>query len=1054
MNSMKYISEDSFVIRTPLKRSENYKSIYKLKKNRSLLADTLKDPYLREAIAVASIDLNESLEQYDISEKLSLKALESLEKYINRITTRTTPFGLFSTVSSGFFGEESHIALSSDLRSYKKCCTIDMEWFCSLLKLLEQDKDILFNVKIIFNRQCYISGSRIKNPYISNYGQTDSTKLKCTSIKKTKQVLLVKELTANYMPFKKLYNELLERNPEVPEEVIFKFLLQLIKNEILITDLRVRTFSHDPLRALLDKMKDFDLNESNRSLYIKLVNIDRLRKEYMNYSIGNGLKCYIDLCNKMSEIKKAQNYLNISTSAFMKNSTLGKTLKKELEDLSDFLVSISTEDNETPPIKMFKQAFADKYGMNTEVSLLELMDWDTGIGDPYSKQFAYGISKDFSEIKSSKYKIVEKLVHDKIQLCLKNGYKEVILTQKDVQDIENYENRFNLSQSFSLNIIVLAKNSECIDKGEFELLIGPNVGSDQACNGINRFYNILDDTIKQKLSEIYENEINKTEDRYVIVDTYELNHSARLMNICNGNGNYRYSINMDYGVDDKYECIDLDDIFIGFNPIINRLYIKSRKLNKLIKVINDNMLNAMGSNNIIHLLRDISYSYECHPIESLLRFQIYANNYKYFPQIRYGNTILFPETWKLEKNDFEDLKNFEKFSEEIKVFFKLWGIPRFVYEVKYDQCILMDTENETFIQYIFKEIRNRKESIVLRKANEINNIWMTNDKGDKYFSELTIPFRLCQAEEQKDKFEVYSTIHDKIITKSDYEKLKGKISLVDERRLIVPWQDNWIYFKIYCQPDNADSIISNYIKDFINSHEQSLKRYFFIRYSDPKFHIRMRFQTHERKDVGKLIEDFACWFEKLRTSGLSYRYCTDIYEKELERYGGIESMDSAETLFYYDSSYVITLIDSKWRKDKGDDEVGIVSILQILKEFLKDNYIIERLLSSIISKNEFKSEFRENKEKLLALINYDTSDIDMHVQDAFHKRVIEISKYRKLLDELDDKNLLSNSKEDIALTIVHMFCNRFKGDREWERKVSAFSRHIIYTQNNYDKFHK
>lgn len=1051
MDNIKYIPEDFFLVRTPLKRSEDYNFIYRLKSDKNLLSSIVEDEIIREAIAIASLDLNASLD-YSIGEELRPKVLESLEKYLNRLTTRATPFGLFAALAAGSFANKSNITLSSDIKLYKKSCTVDMGWFCSIIKILEEDRNILFNTHVIFNRQCYLSGNRVKNPYISNYGQINETMAKSTSIKKTNQVLFVKIFAQEYVAFKELYNELLRRNQDVPEEVIFNFLIQLIKTEFLITDLRIRTGSHDPLQELIYKMTDYDLDEPNKILYAKLDNINRHRIEYSEHNIGQGLNYYIDLCNKMSEIKDSKNYLNVSTAAHMQNNKLNKVVKVELERLSDFLVSITTEDNESYPIKVFKLAFVEKYGANVEIPLLELMDWDMGIGDPYSQKFVHNSSKESLSLRSEKYRFIEKLIHDKIQLCLRKGLNEVVLNNKDIEAVSDYSDILDFAYSFSLNTIILAEDSNSIDQGNFQLMIGPNVGSDQAGNSFNRFYNILDDDTKKKLHKIYKNEINETEHKYAIVDAYELNHTARYMNICNGNDNYRYSINMAYGVADESRRIDLDDIFIGFDPRINRLYIKSRKLGTIVKVSPDNMLNTLGSNSIIRLLRDISYSYENHPVESLLQFQLYTQDYKYIPQIRYGRTILFSETWKIEKTDFTAIKSFEGFREEARILFKLWGIPRFVYVVKFDQCILIDTENDTFMHYLFKELRNNTEAIIIRQAESEKSLWLSNSKGDRFFSELTVPFRLNQI--RKENFEIPSGSLNNLLTKTNYNKNKAEISFIDNIRLIIPGQENWIYFKIYCQPENADIIIGNNIKQFVDLHRQSLKKYFFIRYSDPNFHIRIRFKTQEKEEVSRLLESFAQWYEEIRSAGLSYRYNIDVYEKELERYGGIRAMERAENLFYNDSIFVMLLINSQWRKNKGDDEIGIVSIFHMLKEFLNDKHLIEYLLCSYISQNDHKKEFRENRELLLRLFNYNISDIDQDVQIALQQRAVSIHEYKELLDDLDTDELLTNSIENIIASHLHMFCNRFKGDRVWEQKVSAFSRHIIYTLNTTEKFNK
>lgn len=53
-------------------------------------------------------------------------------------------------------------------------------------------------------------------------------------------------------------------------------------------------------------------------------------------------------------------------------------------------------------------------------------------------------------------------------------------------------------------------------------------------------------------------------------------------------------------------------------------------------------------------------------------------------------------------------------------------------------------------------------------------------------------------------------------------------------------------------------------------------------------------------------------------------------------------------------------------------------------------------------------------------------------------------KYRQAVDNLDQHGSLCNSKESILLSIIHMFCNRFKGDREWESLIMSLVGHSLY----------
>lgn len=45
---------------------------------------------------------------------------------------------------------------------------------------------------------------------------------------------------------------------------------------------------------------------------------------------------------------------------------------------------------------------------------------------------------------------------------------------------------------------------------------------------------------------------------------------------------------------------------------------------------------------------------------------------------------------------------------------------------------------------------------------------------------------------------------------------------------------------------------------------------------------------------------------------------------------------------------------------------------------------------------------------------------------------------------LDSIGLLTNTKENILSSLIHMFCNRYNGNNVWENEMRALTRHYLY----------
>lgn len=167
----------------------------------------------------------------------------------------------------------------------------------------------------------------------------------------------------------------------------------------------------------------------------------------------------------------------------------------------------------------------------------------------------------------------------------------------------------------------------------------------------------------------------------------------------------------------------------------------------------------------------------------------------------------------------------------------------------------------------------------------------------------------------------------------------------------------WLYLKIYCGVKTADIILQETITHLVShlKKENLIKKWFFMRYNDPKPHIRLRFQLSDIKDYGKILEFLNSDFKIFIDSGEIANIVIDSYFRELERYG-IDTIEIAEELFYKSSELAMGFLNYE------DEEKIIVSMFyieQILSEF--ELHIIEKQEWISKSNISFKKEFNADK---------------------------------------------------------------------------------------------
>ncbi len=118
-----------FLVRKPVLAIDDFLLMFEGKEvlfeNLGLFYENI--PLFKEAIAVASPSLFAMLEKGDRSKDV----LNSLLKYFIRITSRPTPFGLFSSVSLGNWGESAAALL--DHKKIETRARPDMEWLSGII---------------------------------------------------------------------------------------------------------------------------------------------------------------------------------------------------------------------------------------------------------------------------------------------------------------------------------------------------------------------------------------------------------------------------------------------------------------------------------------------------------------------------------------------------------------------------------------------------------------------------------------------------------------------------------------------------------------------------------------------------------------------------------------------------------------------------------------------------------------------------------------------------------------------------------------------------------
>ncbi len=272
-----------------------------------------------------------------------------------------------------------------------------------------------------------------------------------------------------------------------------------------------------------------------------------------------------------------------------------------------------------------------------------------------------------------------------------------------------------------------------------------------------------------------------------------------------------------------------------------------------------------------------------------------------------------------------------------------------------------------------------------------------------------------------------------------------------ENRIFIPGSE-WAYFKLYTGTKTADAILKNemigYVREMLKNN--IIDKWFFIRYSDPDFHIRLRLHLKETRNFTCIFNRFFEYFQPIVNADLVWNIQCDTYKREIERYG-TNTISLVEKLFFIDSEFVIKML-CQLNEENPDHQrwkLALILIDSFLSAFSFDLTQREELLSSL--SESYKKEFgftRHNVTKQLSdkYRNF-RKDIDnTMLWENDTSETINIIKSRKQaivlvaekITKMEKSGKLHVPLKPLLASIIHMTMNR------WFRTKNRLHEMVIY----------
>jgi thiopeptide-type bacteriocin biosynthesis protein len=1000
---------------------------------RARLLEIVERPAVIQALTIASPPLQKAIALWknDPECKKGLQAERSLVRYFLRMTTRPTPFGLFSGCSLGDIRLEASTELVlAPNKQYRSATRLDFDYLFALTDSLRRDKTLRVEMSYSGNSSLHRSGSnwhyvesRLDESFRTHHlvklmgdEYLDSV-LACANVGQRSFAQLADVLAS------------CDDSTILTTKDISDYLHELIDSEVIVPSILPVLTGKPPLDSLLEELHTLPsaqiihrtLNEIKSSL-TKLdqrpLDVSPEEYEYLTTKL-EGLPAVFD----KSRIFQVDMFKPVQSA------NLGKAV---LDQVSSALTVLGrfTVPEEPRDLVNFRKAFADRYEQ-AWIPLLEALDAEAGIGyglntaangSPLLQGLPLdGIKRSDDTMKLDKF---QSLLLQKLLDCTRNGKHEIELLTEDIESKNDIDEL--LPESFSVVVSLISKSTEALKRGEFEMLYKGGLGP-SGVRAMGRFCladRVLEDSVRKALREEEALDPNCVYAEIVYLP------EGRVGNVlCRPVLRDYEIVYLGQSGAAAEKQLRADDFLISLQQ--GEIVLYSQSLKRRVKPRLSNSHNY-GNANVSPV-----YKFLC---ELQNQGGILVPSFNWgalakldaLPRVRAGRIVLCRAQWRLSAEEIGSLSNSDRYTAftKIKELQRKRGLPRWVSHMEYDNLLPIDLDNPLSIDSLIHLLKRSPEATLIELYPQYENRSVTGPEG-AYEHELVIPLSSRRSVN-------FSDDKGSGRAEMDVRQIESSINTPRSERMLMPTGD-WHFVKIYGGSSILDDLLAENLGSVISTliAEGSLKRWFFVRYADPETHLRLRFYTQDRA----VYDHFSRRLELLLVDGSLWKLQLDTYQREIERYGGLDGLLASEEIFCADSEAVIKILRSL-DGDEGADMRWKIALLGI-DIFLNDCglEIHDKLRFMRQLRSSFANEFHltdPDKEKLAVRFRHDRNQLQSMLRrdvlgqsptfdialDAFGRRSEQMRSAISRLRKLDESDALTTSFLNIVASHIHMNVNR------------------------------
>jgi thiopeptide-type bacteriocin biosynthesis protein len=858
-------------------------------------------PEIREALFVASPSFDRALTRWMAGEAADPDVPLTLVRYLARMATRPTPFGMFAGCSFGRTGGgDARLALAA-LPQYRKYTRLDTGYLALLGEALERDVALRDALSVRPNSGLYDAAGKLRHAEGTTKPDSRERSYELVAIERTPYLDATLARAAQGATAAELAAALVAGDPDIERDEADAFVGSLIATQILTSDLSPTVTGAEPVATVIEALRAAGVPGRQPACVLDdtrnaLVALDAA-------GLGAAPERYQAIAGRLASLPADADIAHLFQVDLHKpapGAILGGAALHAVNEAILLATRIATP-SPNDAMQRFRAAFIERNGEPTSgplatrrmVPLCEALDDETGLGfgaadargaerSPLLEDLAF---LDNSSPRAGSFGRREQRLLRGLVSTLRRGALEWTLTDDDLAAIG--PGSASLPDAFAFMGTLAAASADALARGDVRVLL-EFVGGPSGAVLLGRFCH--GDPELRRAVEVHLRAEEALRPDAIFAEIVHI-PEGRLGNILARPMLRAYEIPyLGRGAAPLQQQIPITDLHLVLDQ--ERFVLFSKRLGR-------EVVPRLTSAHNFAASRFAIYRFLCGLQRESHRHTFgwtwgALSSSPFLPRVTRGRVVLSLAQWSIGKEELAPMVKASRVDRfrHVQELRDRRGLPRWVVLADGDRTLPVDLDNAVCVAS-FASLVARRDSATLTEMFPSPDELVAEGPEGRFAHQLIVPF----------------------VRRPPSVSAGGPLvptSPVVRTAAILrtfPPGSEWLYVKLSAGTTSADAVLTHLVATVVKRarRTKTLDRWFFDRRADTHSEIGLAIRGDSRRLPSLLprLHDAAA---PLLADGRLLRLAVETYTREIERYGGDEGIELAEAIFEADSDAALAIL--------------------------------------------------------------------------------------------------------------------------------------------------